>query len=83
MRKLFFAFLIGGSLIGCTDSSEVVSEDSNDAENPATTFTRKRVIRPLASRAVYIENIDTAFRPHDTIVIQSESGRVYKAVVIR
>lgn len=82
MRKFLFAILIGGSLIGCTTENEV-SEDSGDAENPETTYTRKRVIRPLASRAVYVENIDTAFRPLDTIVIQSQSGRVYKAVVVR
>jgi len=80
MRQLIIALLIGGSLSACTSET---SCNVNEPECPATPSTCKRVIRPLHSGAVYVENVDTLYKPADTIFVGSKTGRIIKAVIVR
>ena len=79
------AFLMVGIMVGLFVRGMGESKVTATKVRPDSLAYKKRVIRPLHGVSmVYVAELDTTYKPTDTVVIMSpSSGEIIKAVVVR
>jgi hypothetical protein len=81
------AFLMVGIMVGLFVRGRGMGDTkvTTTKVRPDSLAYKKRVIRPLHGVSmVYVAELDTTYKPTDTVVIMSpSSGEIIKAVVVR
>jgi hypothetical protein len=79
------AFLMVGIMMGLFVRGMGETKVTTTKVRPDSLAYKKRVIRPLHGVSmVYVAELDTTYKPTDTVVIMSpSSGEIIKAVVVR